>query len=98
MHDVFVTYDSIPNQNEFLKYYRDNHIPLVLSLPNLLQFSWGLVDAPAEGDPKLIARMTYDSREAADASFASPEGQAAIADVANFASEGVTVLHVTRAQ
>ena len=51
---------------------------------------------PQPGEPKLIARMTYASREAADRSFASPAGVAAVADVANFATEGVAVLHVTR--
>lgn len=96
MHDVIVTYHSIPDREAFVTHYREVHVPLVQTLPELHEFAWGFVSDPQPGEPKLIARMTYASREAADRSFASPAGVAAVADVANFATEGVAVLHVTR--
>lgn len=96
MHDVIVTYQTISERDAFVAHYRSVHVPLVRALPGLQEFAWGFVDSPQEGDPKLIARMTYLSREAADRSFASDAGIAAVADVANFATEGVVVLHVTR--
>jgi uncharacterized protein (TIGR02118 family) len=42
--------------------------------------------------PYLIAELEFDSMEALQAGMASPEGQAAAGDVANFAQAGVTVL------
>lgn len=97
MHDVIVMYHSIPDREAFAAHYAGEHQPLVLAMPELQEFVWGFVTEPGEGDPKLIARMTYVSREVADRSFASNAGKAAVADVANFASEGVSVLHVPRA-
>lgn len=97
MHDVIVTYHSIPDRAAFLAHYQGTHAPLVLAMPELAEFAWGFVTDAGTDDPKLIARMTYASREAADRSFASEAGAAAVADVANFATEGVSVLHVPRA-
>ena len=97
MHDVIVTYHSIPDRDAFAAHYVGTHQPLVLAMPELREFVWGFVTDPGEGDPKLIARMTYVSREVADHSFASEAGKAAVADVANFATEGVAVLHGPRA-
>jgi uncharacterized protein (TIGR02118 family) len=42
--------------------------------------------------PHLIAELEFDSMEAIQAAMASPEGQAAAADLANFAQAGVTLL------
>lgn len=96
MHDVFVTYSSIPDPEAFVAHYEGTHIPLVNALPELEEFAWGFVADPADGDPLVVARLTYASREAADRSFASEAGAASVADVANFATEGVAILHVTR--
>lgn len=96
MHDVIVTYHSIPDRAAFSASYRDTHAPLVRAMPELEEFAWGFVSDAGEGDPKFIARLTFASREAADRSFASDAGLAAAADVANFATEGVAVVHVPR--
>ncbi|CAG7608099.1 EthD family reductase [Leucobacter soli] len=96
MHDVFVTYHSIPDRDAFIAHYESTHVPLVHALPELAEFAWGFVSDPAEGDPLVVARLSYASREAADRSFASEAGAASVADVANFATEGVSILHVTR--
>lgn len=96
MHDVFVTYSVIPDRDAFVNHYVNVHTPLVEALPEIKEFAWGFVSDPAPGAPLLIARLTYESREAADRSFASPAGEASVADVANFATEGVQILHVTR--
>lgn len=96
MHDVFVTYSSIPDIAAFTAHYEGTHVPLVRALPELEEFAWGFVEDPAPGDPLAVARLSYASREAADRSFASDAGAASIADVQNFATEGVAILHVTR--
>lgn len=96
MHDVFVTYSSVPDRDAFIAHYEGTHIPLVRALPELEEFAWGFVTEPAAGEPQVVARLTYASREAADRSFSSEAGVASVADVANFATEGVAILHVTR--
>ena len=96
MHDVFVTYSSIPDREKFTEHYTGTHIPLVRALPELEEFAWGFVSDSTDGDPLVVARLTYASREAADRSFGSEAGAASIADVENFATEGVAILHVTR--
>jgi len=98
MHDVYITYSVIPDPKAFGDYYNSTHVPICHKLPELVDFAWGFVQDPAPGDPLFVARLGYPSREAADRSFASPEGIAAVKDVANFASEGMAVLHVTREQ
>ncbi len=96
MHDVFVTYSSIPDRDAFVAHYESTHIPLVKKLPELEEFTWGFVTDPAPGDPLVIARLSYASRKAADRSFSSEVGHESVADVANFATEGVAILHITR--
>ena len=98
MHDVIVTYSSIPDRAAFSAYYRGTHAPLVRAMPELEEFAWGFVSDAGEDDPKLIARLTFPSRDAADRSFASGAGLATVNDVANFATEGVAVVHVPREQ
>ncbi len=96
MHDVIVLY-NLPNDTEaFDAHYRGTHAPLVDALPNLREFAWGKVDDPTSAGYYLMARMTFrDPAEAAE-SMASPAGQATVADLANFAQAGVTVLNVAR--
>lgn len=96
MHDVYVLYSVIPDRDAFVQHYTNIHTPLVEALPELHEFSWGFVDDPEPGAPLLVARLTYPSREAADRSFASEEGQRSISDVANFAPAGVQLLHTPR--
>jgi uncharacterized protein (TIGR02118 family) len=40
----------------------------------------------------LVAVLTFDSEEALGAALGEPEGQAAVADLDNFAQAGVTIL------
>ena len=42
--------------------------------------------------PHMIAELDFDSMAALDAAMASPEGQAAAADLPNFAQAGATLL------
>ncbi|WP_448263649.1 EthD family reductase [Microbacterium aurum] len=96
MHDVFVTYSVIPDREAFAAYYSNSHVPLVRALPELVEFTWGFVTDPAEGDPLFVARLSYASRDAADRSFGSDAGVASVGDVQNFATEGVAILHISR--
>lgn len=97
MHDVIVLYSYPQDPAAFDAHYRDIHIPLVYKLPQLREFSWGIVDRDDhDSGYYLVARLTYASAAEAAESMASPAGKASVNDLANFAGAGVTVLNVAR--
>lgn len=95
MHDVIVLYNHPADPEAFDAHYRGKHGPLVDELPNLREFAWGKV---VDGDYYIVARMSYDNSADAAASMESPQGVAAVEDLANFAQAGVTVLNVDRGE
>jgi len=94
MAQVLVLYNTPADPAAFDRYYRDTHIPLAKKIPGLRSYSIndGPVQALAGASPHLIAILTFDSMAAVNAALNSPEGQAAAADLPNFASGGVTLL------
>ncbi len=80
----------------FMDHYFAVHAPLVKTIPGLR--SYVVSDSPVTfpdgtGAPyALIAHLAFDDAEALSAALASPEGRAAAADVAAFATGGVTML------
>jgi uncharacterized protein (TIGR02118 family) len=97
MKRVIVNYGKPEDDAQFDAHYRDVHIPLVLKLPHLSSFeiSVGDVASSDEANPiHLVAVLTYADQEALDASLSSPEGEAAVADLENFATGGVTILTI----
>lgn len=97
MHDLFVLYNQPQDPEAFDRHYISTHIPLVQELPLLQDFTWGKVAREDAGGCYLVARLTYASKADADASMASQAGAASVADLANFAQAGATVLNVPRA-
>lgn len=99
MHDVIVLYNRPADPAAFDAHYRGTHVPLVDALPNLREFAWGKVVGDTDSDEGyyLVARMSYHDAAEAAASMDSDAGKAAVADLANFAQAGVTVLNVDRA-
>ncbi len=79
----------------FEDYYLTTHRPLALQMPNLLEILGGPVLGNLDGSEADFHRMAilrYASQDDLEASLASPEGEEAFADVANFATGGVTAL------
>ena len=80
----------------FDQYYHNVHVPLARQMRGLNGWTIGKCQAiePGQTPPYYLIVGPYaDSREAMEAILASPEGQAAVADVANFATGGVTFLY-----
>jgi uncharacterized protein (TIGR02118 family) len=95
MAEVVVMYKTPKDAAAFDRYYAETHIPLASKMPGLrrYQISHGTVATPAgPSGLHLIATLTFDSMEAVQAAFASREGQAAAADVPNFATGGADIL------
>jgi uncharacterized protein (TIGR02118 family) len=95
MASVLVMYHHPENPAAFDEYYRSTHTPLAQKIPGLRAFrlSQGPVNAASGPSPyHLIVELMFDSMADIQTGMASPEGQAAVADLQNFAGAGVTVL------
>lgn len=95
MATIMVLYSKPADAAAFDSYYFAKHVPLAKKIPGLRRYevSQGPVATPEGASPyHLIALLTFDSMAAIGAAFASPEGQATAADLANFAQAGVQLL------
>jgi uncharacterized protein (TIGR02118 family) len=96
MTRLLVLYGQPQDQAAFDKHYRDVHIPLAKKMKGLKKWTIGKVTGTAGGEPSpyyYVADLYMESREAFDELLASPEGKAAVADVPNYATGGVTFLY-----
>ena len=94
MAKLLVMYHNPPDPGAFDKYYNSTHMVLAKKLPGLRSYklSKGQIASPGGPSPyHLIAELTFDSMGALQAALGSPAGQAAVADLGNFASAGVTI-------
>ncbi len=85
----------------FEGYYVTNHLPLALKMPHCLAMENAQAVSDADdADPTFyrIATMTFASEADMVACISSEAGRATIADVANFATGGVTATIVSNIQ
>ena len=94
MANLLVLYNTPADPAAFDSYYQQTHIPLAQKIPGLRSYTVnnGPVQAIAGSAPYLVATLTFDSMADINAALVSPEGQAAAADLPNFASAGATLL------
>jgi uncharacterized protein (TIGR02118 family) len=95
MAKAIVLYNPPADPAAFDAYYARTHTPLAKKIPRLrsLDVSTGPVFTPQGPAPyHLVAILGFDSMADLQAALGSPEGQAAVADLANFATGGATVL------
>lgn len=93
---LLVMYGHPKDPAAFDRYYDSIHVPLAKRMQGLRKWTIGKVTGTPDGSPSpyyYIADLYADSREEIDAILASPEGQAAVADVPNYATGGVTFLY-----
>jgi uncharacterized protein (TIGR02118 family) len=92
---LLVLYKTPKDPAAFDRYYAETHIALAKKIPGVKSYriSKGGVGTPAgPSGIHLVATLTFDSMAALQAALGSPEGAAAGADVANFASGGADLL------
>ena len=95
MARLVVLYGAPKDAAAFDAHYYEKHVPLANTIPGLRRYevSHGPIGTPGGPAPyHLIATLTFDDVAAIHAAFASPEGQAAAADVQTFATGGVDML------
>ena len=95
MAQLVVMYKTPKDVAAFDKYYFEKHAPLAKKIAGLRKYevSRGPVATPAgPSSYHLVAMLQYDDMAAIQRAFASPEGQAAVADLGNFATGGADIL------
>ena len=98
MHQVTVLYNHPEDPAKFDEHYDGVHAPLAAKIPGLQRYT---VSRPGPGPDGakppyyLVAVLEFESEEAYSAGMATSEGQAAGADLANFAMAGATLLSGT---
>ena len=95
MHRLLVLYPPPADPQAFRDYYEANHLPLVARLPGLRGYRWGfdVTGLGAESPYFCAFEADFDDAAALAAGQASPQGQAARADLANYATGGVVVVN-----
>ncbi len=95
MAKLMVLYGKPRDAAAFDAHYFEKHVPIAKRLPGLKRFevSASAINMPQGGPPyHLVAQLEFDSLQALGAAMASPEGRAAGADLANFATGGADLL------
>jgi len=95
MASIVVLYNHPADPAAFDAYYTETHVPIAKKIPGLLSYeiSKGGVVTPEGASPyHMVATLKFATMADIQAAFASPEGQAASADLANFATGGAALL------
>jgi|SRR5579862_1984662 len=91
MARLVVMYKTPKDPAAFDRHYFEKHVPIAKKIPGLKKYevNKGPVATPAgPSGIHLIAILHFDDMAAVERAFASPEGQAATGDLANFATGG----------
>ena len=95
MHRLLVLYPPPADPDHFRDYYEGTHIPLVARIPGLRGYRYGFDVAARKGESPYfcVFEADFDDAAALSAGQGSAEGQAAVADTANYATGGVVSLN-----
>ncbi|WP_433593173.1 EthD family reductase [Nocardia sp. CA-145437] len=95
MHRLLVLYPEPSDPDHFRDYYVTKHLPLVRNWPGPLAWRYSFDVAATEGESPYFAVFEADFADAAAmaAAQASQHGQRLAADVVNYATGGVVVIH-----
>jgi uncharacterized protein (TIGR02118 family) len=94
MVKAVVLYGPPEDADAFERYYADTHTALATAIPGLQRFEAAKGIATPDGSDlpcQRIAELTFEDMNALQAGLGSEEGQAAVTDIANFATGGVTI-------
>lgn len=92
---LFACYHHPEDPGAFDAHYADVHSGLGLALPGLRSFTGTHPGPGPDGAAPpyyFVATLVFEDDAALDAALSGPEGQAAVADLANFAGAGVDLM------
>ena len=90
-----ILYGHPTDPEAFEKYYAEIHMPIAEKINKVHKWEFTKFLSAPDGSKAAFYRMAeiyFDGPAEMQEAFASPEGQAATADIANFASGGVTMI------
>jgi uncharacterized protein (TIGR02118 family) len=94
MVKAVVLYGPPGDADDFERYYADTHTALAKAIPGLQRFEAARGIGTPDGSElpyQRIAELTFEDMDALQAGLSSAEGQAAVNDIPNFATGGVTI-------
>lgn len=94
MHRFIVLYPRPQDVEAFRQHYSEVHVPLVQAMPGIKNMSYSFDATVLQGDAEYacVFEAEFEDRAALETALGSPQGAAAAADVANFATGGVVLL------
>jgi len=95
MTKITVMYGHPTSSEEFEKYYSTTHLPLAATMKDVVRIELTkFISGPAGTKPAFyrMAELYFATQREMEQTLASPEGKATVADLAKFATGGVTVL------
>ena len=95
MTKLIAIYQQPNNTAAFDDYYFNHHVPLAKTIPGLLSYEVTQGDVAGMAGKHgayLVAILGFESMATLQSALASPQGQAAAADLANFAQAGVDLM------
>ncbi len=95
MFQLTALYNHPEDPAAFDRHYDGTHAPLAKKLPGLQRFTVQRPGPDPEGNKPqyhLVAVLEFADEAAFGAAMGGPEGEAAVADLANFAGAGMTML------
>ena len=95
MFKVTVLYHHPKDTQQFEEYYSQKHLPVARQMPELSKVELTKFESgPGAAKPAYyrMAELYFHAKKTMEETMGSPEGQATIDDLANFATGGVTIL------
>jgi uncharacterized protein (TIGR02118 family) len=95
MINLVVLYGHPANPDEFERYYANTHLPITAGIKGAARVELTRCTSAPDGSRPAFYRMAeflFDSPEQMSKTMDSPAAKAAVADLANFATGGVTVM------
>ena len=95
MAKLFAIYQQPADASAFDAYYFGTHVPLAKTIPGLRSYEvtkGDVMGMAGKHAAYLVAILEFESMAAIGVAMASAQGQAAAADLANFASAGVEIM------
>ena len=95
MYKLTVLYGHPTSAEAFEKYYKEKHLPLASTMEGVEKLEVTKLLGTPDGqkaDYYRMAEMYFTSVEQMQETMASPEGQATVNDLSNFATGGVNVI------
>lgn len=95
MMKLTVLYGHPTSPEDFEKYYAGTHLPLASKMKGVARIELTRCVAGSDGTKAAFYRMAelyFASQAQMDQTMGSPEGRATVADLAKFATGGVTVV------